>query len=62
MKACDGNRSGDVSISDKNNVWSIQTGSEGYLEKDYNLNKNVNNQDKNDYWVTNNGKATYIPE
>ena len=52
----------DVAIPDKNNVWNLQTGTEGYLESDYNLNRNVSNQDKNDFWFKNNGKVTYIPD
>ena len=62
MMAGDGDGSGDIEIDDKNNVWNILTGTEGYLENDYNLNKNVSNQDKNDYWFKNNEKVTYIPE
>ena len=62
MIAGDGDGNGDVAIPDKNNVWNIQTGTEGYLESDYNLNRNVSNQDKNDFWFKNNGKTTYIPD
>ncbi len=62
MMAGDGDGSGNITISDKNNIWNIQTGAMGYLESDYNLNMNVNNQDKNDFWHKNDGKATYIPD
>jgi len=62
MMAGDGDGSGYVEISDKNNVWNIQSGNAGYLESDYSLNKDVNNQDKNDYWLLNRGKGSFIPE
>jgi len=62
MMAGDGDGSGNVTISDKNNIWDLQSGTTGYLEGDYNMNTNVNNQDKNDYWLPNDGEGTYIPE
>jgi len=62
MMAGDGDGNGVVGDPDKLNIWNFQTGTEGYLESDFNLNKNVNNQDKNDFWYLNYGKATYIPE
>jgi len=60
MMAGDG--SGVIGLTDKKNIWNIQTGTKGYLESDYNLNTDVNNKDKNDFWFKNNGKVTYIPE
>ena len=46
---------------DKANVWSIQAGTRGYKEGDFNMNGQVNNPDKNNIWVPNLGQGTKVP-
>ncbi|MCD4731077.1 MAG: hypothetical protein K8R74_10775, partial [Bacteroidales bacterium] len=62
MMVGDGDGDGFVLMNDINNVWSVQTGTSGYLESDYNMNTEVSNQDKNDFWLPNEGEGSFIPE
>lgn len=62
MPGADGDADGQVTNGDKNDVWSTQAGTTGYLEGDYNLDSNVNNGDKNDVWIANGGMGSQVPE
>lgn len=62
MMSGDGDGSGTVLNSDRDNVWDIQAGTVGYKAADFNMNRQVNNPDKDDKWVPNLGKGSFIPE
>lgn len=62
MVACDGDADGNVSNSDKNNVWMPSAGLLGYMAGDFNLDAFVENADKNTYWYPNSGKGSGVPE
>ena len=55
MRAADGNANNQIDNNDKNQVWQIQDGANGYLEGDYNLDGNVNWDDLNAKWAGNAG-------
>jgi len=61
MFSGDANGNGDIEPADKNNYWFWQAGLNGYLESDFNLDKQVNNQDKNNNWIPNSGQGSQIP-
>jgi len=62
MYAGDGDANGTIEVADKNNVWSLQVGKNGYWPGDFDMNSQVMNQDKNDMWLPNNGKGSQVPE
>ncbi|MCD4788516.1 MAG: hypothetical protein K8R37_00840, partial [Bacteroidales bacterium] len=49
-----------IDANDKT-VWTLQAGTTGYLESDYNMDTQVDNKDKNDVWVPNIGQGTQVP-
>jgi len=53
---------GEVHQDDISNIWSVQTGENGYFSGDMDMNSEVNNQDKNDGWLPNVGETSQIPE
>lgn len=61
MISADGNADGQVNNSDKNDVWSPQAGSNGYLQGDFNMDAQVNNNDKNELWKPNTGLGSQVP-
>jgi uncharacterized protein (TIGR02145 family) len=61
MIACDGNADGHVNLSDKTEVWKLQSGQSGYLSGDFNLDQQANNKDKNNLWINNVGRVNQIP-
>ena len=58
----DGDKNGNIGINDKTLVWEIQTGENGYLNGDFNLDREVENQDKNSIWEQNRTLSSQIPE
>ena len=60
MMGGDGNRDGDVTETDKFPVWESQSGTQGYLESDYNLDTQSDNKDKDDIWAPNLGKGNQV--
>ncbi|MBN1339466.1 MAG: hypothetical protein JXA03_09085 [Bacteroidales bacterium] len=61
MYSGDGNSNGQVSSSDKIEVWVPQTGQSGYKQGDYNMNGTVDNTDKIDFWAPNAGCGKQVP-
>jgi len=61
MISGDGNADGQVSNSDKLEVWTIQSGNSGYLAGDFNMDTQVNNADKIDLWAPNSGRSCQVP-
>ena len=57
----DGNADGQINNGDKNDVWVIQAGMNGYNAGDFNLDSQVNNGDKNEIWVPNTGMGGQVP-
>ena len=57
----DGNRNGYVTETDKSPIWESQSGTQGYLDSDYNLDIQSDNQDKDDIWAPNPGKGNQVP-
>jgi len=62
MIAGDGDANGEINMNDKNNVWILQAGQEGYNSGDFNLDGQVNNPDKNDLWIQNINAQSQVPE
>jgi hypothetical protein len=62
MTAGDGNADNQVNNSDKNNVWTPQSGTSGYQSGDFNLDGQVNNTDKNIVWKPNTGSGGQVPQ
>ena len=58
----DGNANGTVNTDDKSTVWSIEAGSNGYLNSDFNMDSQTDNQDKNDIWTENNETSSQVPD
>lgn len=58
----DGWPDGQVSMSDKIDVWLQQSGTSGYQQGDFDLNGQVSNQDKVDIWGANAGRGCQVPE
>ena len=56
----DGN--GEVNQDDISNIWSGETGGNGYFSGDMDMNNEMNNQDKNDVWLPNVGSSSQVPE
>ena len=61
MISGDGNRNGLIEIGDKSPLWENETGSNGYIFSDYNLDQESNNLDKDDFWYVNIGSETKVP-
>ncbi|MCD4788448.1 MAG: PKD domain-containing protein [Bacteroidales bacterium] len=61
MAGGDGDRNGQVGITDKSPLWENEAGIRGYLPSDYNLDSESNNKDKNDVWLPNNGMGSQVP-
>jgi hypothetical protein len=61
MPGGDGTRDGGVDAFDRNSVWRVQNGTNGYLAGDYNLDGGVDALDLNLIWRPNNGSATQVP-
>jgi len=61
MFSGDGKADGLVNDSDKSTLWENETGTNGYIPSDYNLDSESNNIDKDDFWVPNEGKGTQVP-
>jgi hypothetical protein len=61
MFAADGNSDGVVNDIDKSSGWENQAGEQGYLNNDYNLDKESNNIDKDEYWLPNINAASQVP-
>ena len=61
MYSGDGNADGTVNPSDISPLWEDQSGNEGYIESDYNMDGESNNIDKDDYWVPNENKSSQVP-
>lgn len=62
MTAADGNADGQVNNLDKVDIWSQQSGVNGYLMGDFNLDGQVNNNDKVDLWSINTGSGCQVPD
>ena len=61
MYGADGAPNQSIDQADKSTVWTLQVGTKGYKEGDFNLNGHVNNPDKNNIWVPNLGMGTKVP-
>ena len=57
----DGNRDGEVTPTDKSPLWDTQSGTQGYLDSDYNLDTQSDNKDKDDIWAPNSGMGSMVP-
>ncbi|MCD4735318.1 MAG: hypothetical protein K8R53_04705, partial [Bacteroidales bacterium] len=62
MVGGDGLPDGQVSNSDKVDVWIVETGSSGYYFGDFNLDGQVNNVDKVEVWAPNSGSGSQVPD
>jgi PKD repeat protein len=61
MMGGDGNRDGGVTLTDESPLWEAQSGTQGYLESDYNLDLQSDNKDKDDIWAPNLGVGSSVP-
>ena len=61
MFSGDGTADGIVNASDKSILWENETGTNGYIPSDYNLDSESNNIDKDDFWVPNEGEGSQVP-
>ena len=61
MLGGDGTKDGGVDAFDRNLVWRVQNGTNGYLGGDFNLDGGVDALDLNLIWRPNNGSATQVP-
>ena len=57
-----GNADGFIDMDDKTTTWSIEAGTGGYLNGDFNMDSQTDNSDKNDIWYGNLGKTVMLPE
>jgi PKD repeat protein len=62
MYGGDSNRDGQVNASDKSPLWENESGTNGYLESDFNLDRQSDNQDKNECWLPNEGQSRQVPD
>jgi hypothetical protein len=62
MVAADANADDEINLSDIMQVWNTQAGLDGYLNGDFNLDKQVDNNDKNEYWYFNLFWDSKVPE
>jgi len=58
----DGNADGVINLDDKTTVWSVETGTGGYLMGDFNLDSQTDNRDKNDILLLNIGSESQVPD
>jgi hypothetical protein len=56
----DGNKDGEISPTDESPIWETQSGTQGYLESDYNLDTQADNKDKDDIWAPNLGAGSQV--
>ncbi|GAB4332388.1 MAG: hypothetical protein Kow00127_24170 [Bacteroidales bacterium] len=56
----DGNQS--INESDLINIWDLQSGTNGYLQSDFDLDGKADNIDKNDFWYPNLGETGQAPD
>jgi hypothetical protein len=61
MPGGDGTKDGGVDAFDRNLVWRLQNGTNGYIGGDFNLDGGVDALDLNLVWRPNNGSATQVP-
>ncbi|MBC8488256.1 MAG: hypothetical protein H8D45_19690 [Bacteroidetes bacterium] len=61
MISGDGNCDGEISETDKTNVWSVHAGEGIYQTGDFNLDGNVDNKDKDDILIPNLGSVGQVP-
>ncbi len=61
MYAGDGDANGTVGTLDYSIVWVGQSGHQGYLKGDFNMDTQVANQDKNDFWIGNLNEQNQVP-
>ena len=61
MPGGDGNGDGGVDAFDRNLVWRVQNGTNGYLGGDFNLDGGADAFDVNLIWLPDNGTATQVP-
>ncbi len=61
MAGGDGNGDGGVDALDRNTVWRVQNGTNGYFGGDFNLDGGVDALDVNLIWRPNNGSGTQVP-
>ncbi|MCD4737228.1 MAG: fibrobacter succinogenes major paralogous domain-containing protein, partial [Bacteroidales bacterium] len=57
----DGDGNGIIDIVDKDPLWEIEAGTQGYMASDYNMDVHSNNMDKDDIWNPNFGSAGQVP-
>jgi len=62
MFAGDADASGILKLADKTLFWSLEAGSTGYLNSDFNLDSQTDNRDKSDIWILNVGEESQVPE
>ncbi len=60
MISCDANADGETDNKDKNEVWKIEMGSNGYFNGDFDMNGTVNILDKNSKWKFSSGNCSFI--
>jgi hypothetical protein len=61
LVAGDADGNGLIDQADRNNVWFAQTGLQGYLSADFDLDGKVFPNDLNEYWRSNLGMVTDVP-
>jgi len=61
MIAGDGDSNGQVSTTDKVEVWGVMAGQSGYKKGDYDMNGTVDNADKIEKWIPNSGRSCQVP-
>lgn len=60
MMGGDGLPDGQVSNTDKIDVWGVEAGSSGYFGGDFNMDGQVNNLDKVEIWIPNTGQSSQV--
>jgi len=58
----DGNADGQISNTDKNEIWVPQADSSGYHSGDFSMDGQVNNPDRNEIWAPNSGSGGQVPD
>jgi len=62
MAGGDGDPDGQITNSDKIDVWMQEAGLSGYLAGDFSMDSQVNNLDKIDIWAPNSGMGSQVPD
>lgn len=62
MFSGDGTADGIVNANDKSILWENETGTNGYIPSDYNLDGESNNIDKDEFWLPNISKECQVPD